>query len=138
MNTFVRKVMVTGATVAMTAGMFAPHLVAADSDLIDPAELFQEQTSESVSGALGQSDQSLTLTVAKLIRNFLQLLGILAVIIVIIGGFEWMTAGGSPEGVDKAKKRILQGVIGMAIVLSAFAIAQFVIGSLVKSTTGTP
>ena len=79
----------------------------------------------------------MTVTVAKLIRNFLGLLGILAVIIVVIGGFEWMTAGGNTDGVDNAKKRILQGVTGMAIVLSAFAIAQFIIGALTKSTTAS-
>ena len=135
MNTFLRRAMVAGATVAMSAGMMLPHMVGAAPSTISDSELFQGKTVAEVSGALGQSDQSLTVTVAKMIRKFLGLLGILAVIIVIIGGFEWMTAGGSPDGVDKAKKRILQGVIGMAIVLSAFAIAQFVIGSLVASTT---
>ena len=132
MNTFVRKALVTSATLAMSAGMMAPHFVGAAT--LNETDLFGGENPDNVASSLGQSNQSLTVTVAKLIRNFLGLLGILAVIIVIIGGFEWMTAGGSTDGVDKAKQRILQGVIGMAIVLSAFAIAQFVIGSLVKST----
>tara|TARA_Y100000031_G_scaffold155089_1_gene204717 strand:- start:2233 stop:2646 length:414 start_codon:yes stop_codon:yes gene_type:complete len=137
MNTFMRRAVVAGATVAMSAGMMLPHMVgAAPTAAEKEKELFQGLTGENVASNLGQSNQNLTVTVARLIRNFLGLLGILAVIIVVIGGFEWMTAGGNTEGVDNAKKRILQGVIGMAIVLSAFAIAQFVIGALTKSTTG--
>nr|NIS50742.1 hypothetical protein [Phycisphaerae bacterium] len=63
------------------------------------------------------------------------LLGIIAVVIILIGGFQWMTAGGNEENVDKAKKRIIQGVIGLAIILASWAIARFVLESLVTATT---
>ena len=63
------------------------------------------------------------------------LLGIVAVVIVLIGGFTWMTAGGNDEKVGEAKKWIFAGVIGLAIILSAYAIANFVIQNLVTATT---
>ncbi|KKU08129.1 MAG: hypothetical protein UX10_C0002G0038, partial [Candidatus Magasanikbacteria bacterium GW2011_GWA2_45_39] len=44
-------------------------------------------------------------------------------------------AGGNEEKTGEAKKRIMAGVIGLAIILSAYAIAKFVIDSLVKATT---
>ena len=41
-----------------------------------------------------------------------------------------MTAGGKPEQVEKAKKTLINAVIGMIIVISSFAIANFVVSSL--------
>jgi hypothetical protein len=73
-------------------------------------------------------------TVGSIINVALGLLGIVAVVIVLIGGFEWMTAGGNEEQTSKAKQRILAGVIGLAIILSAYAISRFVVGSLVNAT----
>jgi len=63
----------------------------------------------------------------------LSLLGIVAVVIILIGGFKWMTAGGNQDEVDKAKKLITNGIIGLAIILAAFAISKFVIESLVSA-----
>ncbi|KKQ40372.1 MAG: hypothetical protein US58_C0021G0004 [Candidatus Magasanikbacteria bacterium GW2011_GWA2_37_8] len=75
-------------------------------------------------------------TVAKIIRVAMGLLGIVAVVIILIGGFTWMTAGGNEEKVGEAKKWIFAGVIGLAIILSAYALANFVITNLVNATTG--
>lgn len=76
-------------------------------------------------------------TIARIINVALGLLGIVAVVIVLVGGFEWMTAGGNEEKTGEAKQRILAGVIGLAIILSAYAIANFVVKSLMTATTGT-
>ncbi len=46
-----------------------------------------------------------------------------------------MTAGGNEEQVGEAKKWIYSGVIGLTIILSAYAIANFVVNSLVNATT---
>lgn len=73
-------------------------------------------------------------TVASIINVALSLLGIVAVVIVLAGGFTWMTAAGNEEKVDKAKKMIFAGIIGLAIILSAYAIAKFVISSLITAT----
>src|SRR3989339_1440832 len=83
----------------------------------------------------GLGDQDIRATISKIINMALGLLGIVAVVIVLVGGFEWMTAGGNEEKTGEAKKRIMAGVIGLAIILSAYAIAKFVIDSLVKATT---
>mgnify|MGYP001589838599 FL=1 len=63
------------------------------------------------------------------------LLGIVAVVIILAGGFLWMTAGGNEEKVEKAKSLIFSGIIGLAIILTSFAIARFVISSLTSATT---
>lgn len=73
---------------------------------------------------------SLTLTIARLIRTVITLLGILAVIFVMYGGFSFMTAGGNDDKVKRARKILTSAVIGLVIVLSSFAIVQFVLGQL--------
>jgi hypothetical protein len=75
---------------------------------------------------------------AQVIKIILGFLGILAVIIVLYAGFKWMTAGGNEEAVGEAKKMLTAGLIGLVIILSAYAIANFVIGSIYGATTGVP
>ncbi len=87
--------------------------------------------------ATGLGQQDVRTTVANVIRVAMGLLGIVAVVIILMGGFIWMTAGGNDEKVSEGKKYIFSGIIGLAIILSAYAIATFVVNSLVEATTGT-
>jgi len=66
----------------------------------------------------------------KAIQYILAFLGVVAVVIILYAGFMWMTAGGNDEKVGKAKKILIAGVIGMVIILLAYAIATFVIERL--------
>ena len=84
----------------------------------------------------GLSAGDLPSTIASLIRVVLGVLGIIAVIIILIGGFKWMTSGGNDDKVKSARKVMTSGIIGLVIVLSAFAIAQFVLSSVVTATSG--
>jgi len=87
--------------------------------------------------ATGLGGTDVRVTVARVIRVAMGLLGIVAVVIILIGGFTWMTAGGNEEKVGEAKKWIFAGIIGLAIILSAYAIANFVLTQLVTATTDT-
>ncbi len=87
--------------------------------------------------ATGLGTGNLQDTIGYIIRAALGFLGIIAVVIILIGGFKWMTAGGTEEKVEEAKKLIIAGIIGLAIILSAYAIASFVIDQLVTATTST-
>ena len=73
-------------------------------------------------------------TAAEIINVSLGLLGIIAVVIILIGGFQWMTAGGNEDKVGEARKRIFAGIIGLAMILSAWAVARFVLFQLGKAT----
>lgn len=85
----------------------------------------------------GLGSQDVRETIANIIRVAMGLLGIVAVVIILIGGFYWMTAGGDEGRVETGKKWIFSGIIGLAIILSAYALATFVVNSLVTATTGT-
>ena len=85
--------------------------------------------------SIGLGTQDVRQTIASIIKTAMGLLGIVAVVIILIGGFKWMTAGGNEDQVGEAKKWIFSGVIGLAIILSAYALANFIVTQLVVATT---
>jgi len=72
--------------------------------------------------------------VMTIVNVLLGFLGIIAILIILYGGFMWMTAAGNEEKVDQAKKIITAGIIGLVIIFVSFAIATFVIDSLITAT----
>ena len=87
--------------------------------------------------AIGLTTQDVRVTIANIIRVALGLLGIVAVVIILWAGMLWMLSKGDDTKIGEAKKMMIQGVIGLVIILAAFAIATFVVNSLVEATGGT-
>lgn len=56
----------------------------------------------------------------------LSFIGVLFLILIIYGGINWMTAGGNEQKVEKAKTIIINAIIGLLIVLSAYTITSFI------------
>jgi hypothetical protein len=90
------------------------------------------------SGTTGLGDEDLPTTIAILIKTAMSFLGIVAVVIILIGGFMWMTAAGNDDRVKKAKQILGAGVIGLVIIMAAYAIAAFVLGQLTTATNTIP
>lgn len=67
---------------------------------------------------------------AKVISAFLTLLAIIFIVLIILAGYNWMTAGGEEQKVTKAKDTIQKAVIGLIIIMSAYAITAFVFRNL--------
>ena len=78
--------------------------------------------------------RSLRDTIAGVINIALGFLGILAVVFIIWGGLNVMTSGGNSDKTGKGKDAIVAGVIGLVIILTAYAISRFVLGSLANET----
>ena len=74
--------------------------------------------------------------VFAVINAMLGFLGVLAITLILYGGFLWMTSGGVPEKVNKAKRVLISAVIGLLIILASFAITQFILNSLTEATGG--
>ena len=70
--------------------------------------------------------QSLPEIIGALIGVFLSLLGVIFLILIMYGGFLWMTSGGKETKVLIAKKTIKNSIIGMIIIISSYAITQWV------------
>ncbi|MBI4276692.1 hypothetical protein HY629_02535 [Candidatus Uhrbacteria bacterium] len=100
------------------------------------AQDFNTIVGAGVNGAAGNSGLSnkpLMASVGGLINIFLGILGTVAVVIVIYGGFLWMTASGNTEQVEKAQKLLVQGLIGFVIIALAWSIASFVVSNIGKA-----
>ncbi len=83
---------------------------------------------------LGTAD--LVSTIISIVQWALGFLGLVAVIMILYGGFVWMTAAGNQDKVAKAKKIITRAVIGLVIVLLAWAIVTFIIEQTLDLTGG--
>ena len=81
---------------------------------------------ESIGGQIGIGNADLKKTVINILQLVLGLMSLIAVVMVILGGFTWLTAGGNEEKVEKAKKIISAAIIGLIIVLLAWAVVIFV------------
>lgn len=112
-------------SLAILAFLFAPVLVSTASAQFDPG---LNQVSTGLNNSLSQTDPRTV--IGRIINMALGFLGVLAVGIVLLGGFKWMTAGGNEEKTGEAKKLLGAGVIGLVIILSSWAIANFIINSL--------
>lgn len=128
------RLLVAAGTAALLAIPFAGAAIfsptSAHAQQLEADDLLDPEFGE-VAG-LGQAD--LKQTIGQLIRVLLGFLGVVAVVIILLGGFKWMTAGGNDEKVAEAKRLIIAGIIGLAIILSAYAIASFVISSITSAT----
>ena len=71
--------------------------------------------------------------IRQIINIFSVIVGIVAVIMIIIGGLKYITSGGDSGNVTGAKNTILYAIIGLIIV----ALAQFIVRFVLSKTTGT-
>ena len=65
------------------------------------------------------------------------IVGAVAVIMLIVGGLRYVLSAGDSKNVTAAKDTILYAIIGIVVALLSFALVQFVVGSLNKSTSTT-
>lgn len=112
--------------VIVGAAFLAPHLSLA----VDPGF-------STVEGSLALSAKS-PLAIATTIINFLfGFLGFIAVCLILWAGFIWMTSGGNEDKIAQAKKILINGVIGLIIILSAWGITYFVISKILSASDGS-
>jgi hypothetical protein len=87
-------------------------------------------------GADAQTD--LPTIIGSIVSQALGLVGVIFLILMIYGGFLWMTAQGNEEQIKKAKNIITGAVIGAVIVFMAYAITFFITETLATRTLKTP
>ncbi len=75
-----------------------------------------------------------TVTV-KMINVVLSFLGLIALVVVLFGGFKWMTSGGNQENVATAKKILIAGLIGLVIIIISWGITAYIIAQVSEVTT---
>ena len=71
-------------------------------------------------------ETSPTVVVATVIKGLLGIVAVVFFIIVIIAGIKWMMAGGNEETVTKAKQNILNGALGLVVIIFSYAITAII------------
>jgi len=91
-----------------------------------------------VDASAGSYDTNIKIyTLAQtLINAFLSLVGVILLAYLLYSGYNWMTARGDEEKVTKAKDTITRAIIGVIIIVAAYAISIFVMGKLQQGILG--
>jgi hypothetical protein len=88
-------------------------------------------------GTTGTGDPAdIRVIAANVVKIFLSFMGIVFLVLNIVAGFKWMTAGGNEQAVTEAKSQLGNAFIGLMVILLAYSITYFVAEKLVQGTTG--
>lgn len=131
-----KNISLTAALLISTLG--APMLVPAGVSAAPPAPAPSTPTAtnpsdsicQGVKGATGQSNcdgSSLTTLFRNIINILLFVIGLIAVLMIIIGGIRYVVSGGDQSAITGAKNTILYAVVGLVVAMLAFAIVNFVV-----------
>lgn len=80
-------------------------------------------------GTTGQ--QCLQLIVGNVIKGALGVTGSIALLMIVWGGFLWLTSMGNSERVEKGKSTLIWATLGLVLIFGAYAITSFVIEKIV-------
>ncbi|MDO8499845.1 MAG: hypothetical protein Q7S66_04260 [bacterium] len=114
----IKKIIILAFFIWLAFGPSGSSLVLADDAY---NQLEAARGASSYDGAL--DPRVIALSVVRLAMGFL---GLGFLVLTLYAGYLWMTAGGEEEKVATAKKLLTQAVIGLAIILSAYAITSYV------------
>lgn len=76
-------------------------------------------------GGYDTSDTSgtqISSVVGTVVKAFLSLLGVIFIVLIILAGYKWMNAGGNEEQLTESKESIKRAIIGLVIIVGAYAI----------------
>jgi len=94
---------------------FSPALVGAqDQSALDGLD--------NTAGKTDLQDANLPTMVGKIVGLALSFVGVIFLVLMIAGGIMWMVSNGNEEKVGKAKNLIIAAIIGLIVVLAAYAL----------------
>jgi hypothetical protein len=115
------------------AFLVMPFLAYAQSTVSNGLQTSGLQSIFGTSGLNGS--QSLSDLIVNVIRLMLLFAGAIAVVFVIIGGYQYIASGGNEETAEKGKKTLINAIIGIIVVVLAYAIINVIV-NLVGSGSG--
>jgi hypothetical protein len=98
------------------------------------AQFTVDSNTPEIFGIMNATD--LVSTIISVVQWILAITGLIAVIVMMYGGFVWMTARGDAEKIKKAKKILMNAVIGLVIILFAWVIVYFIVGFVSDTASG--
>lgn len=77
-------------------------------------------------GVTGNTRADVIDLIARIVQWALYLSGAVAVLFVIVGGYRYLTAGGNEETATKARKSVVNALIGLVIIILAYVIVNVI------------
>ncbi|MDD4271235.1 MAG: pilin [Patescibacteria group bacterium] len=114
----------------LVAFIMLPHLVSADNAALGKLQ----DVSMTEGGYQDASGDKLFTIINTVISGALSILGVVFLILMVYAGYNWMMARGEEEKVTKAKETITRAIVGIIIVVAAYAISIFVMDKLAAGT----
>lgn len=131
-----KKLLILGAGLFMLAPVAMPVTVSAGANIegnlacgTTELELGSKTNCKAdLSGGTGRINKIIT----QAINIFSIIVGIVAVIMIIVGGFKYITSGGDSGNISSAKNTIIYAVIGLVVVALAQFLVQFVLDKAIQ------
>ena len=117
--------------------LLLPQITLAQSK---PADGFYglDQTAENAGITVPEGNASaeanLQFMVGRIINYLFGLVGVIALTVVLVGGYLWMTGLGNEEKIGKAKKLIINGINGLIVMFLAYALVYVILFALENAT----
>ena len=125
LNNFLVGLAVFGTVLAL-----ASPVVAAPVDIFENNPACKTDPNNAICGKTGGTGEGVYGTIKNIINVMLVISGIVAVIVIIVGGISYSVSVGDPAKVKKAKDTILYALIGLVVAVAAFSIVNFVVGRI--------
>ena len=122
--------------IGLTVPLAAPAIVSADiqSSLCGAAQTQKVDfdTSKVNCTTTGGSESRFNKILEDIINIFSIIVGIIAVIMIIFGGFKYITSAGNQENIKSAKQTLIYAILGLVIVALAQVIVRFVLNETIN------
>ncbi len=115
------------AAALITAGLAMPLLAAPTASALVPCSGGKDCVNKGASKVKTGATKSVGETIRDITNILIFVIGAVAVIMIVVGAFKFVTSGGSAEQVKSAKNTILYSVIGLVIAVFAYAIVRYVV-----------
>jgi len=134
----IKRILLTVAAVAvMGVPALVPAVASADSTSISGGlkcgSNLNLQTNGNANCSIQDTTSDFSSLLQKAINIFSIIVGVIAVIMIIVGGLKYITSGGESSNVSGAKNTIIYAIIGLVVV----ALAQFIVHFVLNNTPGT-
>ncbi|MHB8830507.1 MAG: hypothetical protein ACYC44_00050 [Patescibacteria group bacterium] len=94
------------------------------------------KTAAGTAGLPGKPSGGLEQAIGQIIGSVMGLVGSILFVYMLYGGFRWMVAGGDSAAVGKAQAIIRNAIIGIAIIIFAYTLSNYVVGVLTNTASG--
>lgn len=118
-----RIILTTLAAISLLAGT----VVVTNSGTVLAASSASKNTVCSGIGGCTESTNNITNTIRNAVNVFSAIVGIIAVVVVLIAGFQYVTAAGDSSKVATAKTTLIYAIVGLIVAALSQSIVQFVL-----------